>query len=268
DPEILWAVSWSPDGRLLAVATRMGPIKVWDADRVHEVATFPGHVPEAKAICWSPDGRRLASGGLDHRGPVWGLAAGRGTATLSGHTDWVVEVSWSSDGHRLASASIDGTIKVWDPDKGQETVTLRGHEDRVNAVLWSPDCLRLASASWDKTIRIWDATRGYTAERSPALLPILGQRLEVQPQKPEDLRLRAEIHARLGRWDEAASDWTRAAHLQEAGAPRPFQAGWWVLGPIASTALSSPLAEDELEPDPVQPVSNAPRGASNAARLH
>jgi hypothetical protein len=78
--------------------------------------------------------------------------------------------------------------------------------------------------------------------------------------------LRAEIHARLGRWDEAASDWTRAAHLREAGGPRPFQAGWWVLGPIATTVLSCPETEDE--PDPTQLVSNATRGASKSARLH
>jgi hypothetical protein len=78
--------------------------------------------------------------------------------------------------------------------------------------------------------------------------------------------LRAEIHARLGRWDEAASDWTRAAHLREAAAPRPFQAGWWVLGPIAISALSSPETEDE--PDPIPLVSNATRSASNSARLH
>jgi hypothetical protein len=244
----------------------MGPIKVWDADRLREVATFPGHAPEAKAICWSPDGRRLASGGLDHRVRVWDLATGRETATLSGHTDWVMGVSWTSDGHRLASASYDGTVKVWDPDKGQETATLRGHQDRVNAASWTPDCQRLASASWDKTIRIWDATRGYTAERSPALLPILAQRLAVQPQKPEDLRLRAEIHARLGRWDDAAADWTRAAHLREAGAPRPFPAGWWVLGPTATTTPPSP--ETDVEPDPFQSEWNVVPGASSATRLH
>jgi len=175
-------------------------------------------------------------------------------------------VGWSPDGRRLASASNDGTVKIWDPDAGQETATLRGHEDRVNAVSWSPDGQRLASASWDRTIRIWDASTGYMSERSPALLPGLERRLVAHPQSPADLRLRAEIRARLGQWDQAASDWTQAAALQDASAPKLFEAGWWVLGPIATTA--PPSAETDVEPDPFQPVWNGTPGASNATGLH
>jgi eukaryotic-like serine/threonine-protein kinase len=263
---IIWAVSWSPDGRWLACAVIDGTIRVMDAETLRDVATLRGTDLELKAACWSPDSRRLACGGLDRCVRIWDLPTGQVTATLRGHSDWVMGVGWSPDGRRLASSSYDGTVKIWDPDSGRETATLHGHEGRVNAVSWSADGLRLASTSWDKTIRIWDAARGFTAERSPTLLPVLERRLTVQPQEPEDLRSRAEIHARRGRWDEAASDWTRAAHVRGAGAPRPFQAGWWVLGPIATTARSS--TELDVEPDPFLPVTDVPPAGPNAARLY
>ena len=53
-----------------------------------------------------------------------------------------------------------------------------------------------------------------------------------------------------------AADWTQAAHLGEAKAPQPFQAGWWVLGPLATTAPSS--TEPDVEPDPFQPPKDSP----------
>jgi eukaryotic-like serine/threonine-protein kinase len=256
--DIIWAVSWSPNGRWVACADINGTARVMDADTLRDIAALRGTDKELKAVCWSPDSQRLACGGLDHCVRIWDVPTGQVTATLRGHSDWVMGVGWSPDGRRLASASSDGTVKIWDPEAGQETATLRGHEDRVNAVSWSPDGQRLASTSWDKTIRIWEATRGYTAERSPALLAGLERRLAVQPQQAADLQLRAEIHARLGQWDQAAADWTQAAHLGEAQAPQPFQAGWWVLGPIATTAQSS--TEPDIEPDPFQPVLDGPPG--------
>jgi eukaryotic-like serine/threonine-protein kinase len=262
---IIWAVSWSPNGRWVACTVIDGTARVMDADTLREMATLRG-TKDLKTLCWSPDSQRLACGGLDHCVRVWDVPAGRETAVLRGHSDWVMGVSWSPDGRRLSSASNDGTVKIWDPDTGQETATLRGHEDRVNTASWSPDGQRLASAGWDRTVRIWDATRGYTAERSPALLPGLERRLAVQPPKAADLELRAEIHARLGQWDQAAADWTQAAHLQGAHAPQPFLAGWWVLGPSAATAPS--FADPEVEPDPFQPLGNATPGAPDAARLH
>jgi Tol biopolymer transport system component len=264
--KILWAVSWSPNGRWLACADIDGNARVMDAETLREIAILRGTDQELKAVCWSPDSRRLACGGLDHCVRIWDVPTGQISATLRGHADWVMGVGWSPDGHRLASASNDGTIKIWDPEAGQETATLRGHEDRVNAVSWSPDGLRLASASWDKTIRIWDATRGYIAERSPALLPVLQRRLAAGPQKAADFHLRAEIHARLGQWDQAVADWTQAAQLGQAKSPHAFQAGWWVLGPLATTAQSS--REAEVEPDPFRPELKETAGAGSAAGLH
>src|SRR5262249_11322504 len=55
-------------------------------------------------------------------------------------------------------------------------------------------------------------------------------------------------------------------HPGEARAPQPFQAGWWVLGPLATTAPSS--TEPDVEPDPFRPVVTAQPGAPNVTGLH
>jgi hypothetical protein len=232
----------------------MGRVRVVDANTLRLVAALEATKIELKALCWSPDSRRIACAGLDNTVRVWDLATRQITATLRGHRDWVMGVSWSPDGQRLASASNDATIKIWNPDREQETATLRGHTDRVNSVSWSPDGQRLASASWDQTIRVWDATRGYTAERSPALLPGLEQRLAARPHTAEELHVRGAIHARLGQWDEAASDWNRASRLRTGTTLQHFEADWWVLGPFATSAADMPPSD--TEPDPFQPARN------------
>ncbi len=248
DPE-LHAVRWSPDGRRLAVACADRTIQLWDADTRQESATLRGHADQVVALNWSPDGRRLASASLDATIRLWDAETGQEIGALRGHTAAVNAVSWSPDGRRLASGGVDQTVKLWDVETERETVTLRGHTNAVNAVCWGPDGLRLASSGQDQTVRLWDATAGYREERSPLLLPELERRLKADPHSAPDLRVRAEIHARLGHWDRAAADWA-AAVRQEETEPQWFPAGWWLAGPLAATFRQAP--ECGLEPDPLR----------------
>ena len=199
--------------------------------------------------------------GYDQAIKLWDTRTNRELLTLRGHTHGVNAVSWSPDGRRLVSASADSTIKVWDTQTGRETLTLRGHTGEVGGVSWSPDGRRLASAGMDGAIRIWDVSPGFAAERSPLLLPELERRLAADSHRLADLQLRAETLARLGRWEQAAADWTEAAKLQGDEAPLWFQAGWWVAGPFPTDA-SFP-GESAADIDPVQPM---PEGSHPALR--
>jgi WD40 repeat protein/serine/threonine protein kinase len=257
--------AWSPDGMRLASAGVGRTVLVWDAATGKEILALRGHTNEVWSVAWSPDGRRLVSGSWDRRAKVWDAATGKEVLTLRGHTNEVWSVAWSPDGTRLASGSQDRTIKVWDAAAGTESLTLRGHTERVISLAWSPDGTRLASGSDDHTILVHDATMGYLVERSPRLLPLLGQRLAADPKNVKNWQLRAEIHARLGDWDRAAADVRQYLELRQDN-PRWYATDWWVVGPYPEDLKER--YPPEKDPDPNQPVAAAaPEAGTTPARL-
>ena len=62
-PVVAQRGAWSPDGRLLALATG-DDVLVLD-ERLREVATLVGHTATVYGVAFRPDGTRLATGGRD-----------------------------------------------------------------------------------------------------------------------------------------------------------------------------------------------------------
>ncbi len=154
------AVTWSPDGKRIASASKDGTVQVWDAFDGSHIFTYRGHFDIVWSVAWSPDGKRIASASNDKTVQVWDAADGSHAFTYRGHLNIVWWVAWSPDSTRIASASIDKTVQVWDATDGSHAFTYRGHTDVVRSVAWSPDSTRIASGSWDKTVQVWDATDG------------------------------------------------------------------------------------------------------------
>src|SRR5439155_1546405 len=154
------SVSFSPDGRLLAIAGVGGAqIRlVADGTLVH---SLPLRGLGFAASFSSRDGLVLTDV-LTTGGDVlseWDAASGRLLHTLRA-TGTVTRASFSPDGARVLAAYRDGTARIWDATSGRLLHVLRGHTQPLTDAEYSRDGALVVTTSLDGDGRVWDADNG------------------------------------------------------------------------------------------------------------
>lgn len=162
---IVTDIAFSPDGRLLAIASADMTVRLWDTATGQPVEQAMAGQNQVSWVAFHPDGRVLATADVDNTVRLWDTATGQPIGhPLTGST-----VVFSPDGCVLATASADHTVQLWDPDTGwPEGDALTGHTDTVNWMVFSPDGRVLATASSDMTVRLWDPVKGQPMGRPVA----------------------------------------------------------------------------------------------------
>jgi WD40 repeat protein len=166
------AVTWSPDGALLAGSVQLGwdgaahiRIDIWDAPTGQLVASLDhnGYDGRLSWLSWSPDGSRLISVSYDHTGIVWDTTTWQPLVTIEDPAP-LYTVEWSPDGSRFATGSADGSIRIWTAAGTLQQTLPNGYEDKgVYQVSWHPDGSRLAGAV-GRAVQIWDTDTGLLLE--------------------------------------------------------------------------------------------------------
>jgi WD40 repeat protein len=125
----VYAVSFSPDGKLVASGSADKTIRIWHVETGKQATSpFRGHTGYVRTVAFSTDGKLVASGSDDKTVRIWDLGTQQeAKAPLKGHngTVWCV-VFWPC-GKFLASWGSDNTVRIWDAGTGkQATRPLRG----------------------------------------------------------------------------------------------------------------------------------------------
>ncbi|MFI6097001.1 XRE family transcriptional regulator [Lentzea sp. NPDC051213] len=163
------ALSYRPDGKVLASSGDDGTVRLWSEQQQIAVLTGEGAV---RAVSFSPDGRTVAVGSSTGVVRLWNVSDPRNpveTAVLRGHTDAVRGVAFSPDGRTLATGSDDHSVRLW--QDGAEIATLSGNRIDVYDLTFSPDGRTLAVGSGnDKPVRLWDVSDPRKPSEHPALI--------------------------------------------------------------------------------------------------
>jgi WD40 repeat protein len=113
DPrDLVLALAWSLDGKILAVAAGEN-IHLVDADTLAELRLLRVGA-WAGSLAFNPEGTRLALAVKDGSVQLWDPATGQLQCRLEAHHPGAKSVAFSPDGRWLASTGNDAYVRLWD----------------------------------------------------------------------------------------------------------------------------------------------------------
>jgi hypothetical protein len=159
--DIIYALAFSPDGKLLASAGYDRDIKLWSPGSDKPVKVLQDHSDTIYGLSFHPEGKLLASAAADRAVKVWDIDSGKRLYTLGDPTDWVYAVAWSPDGNHLAAAGINKSIRIWEANAagGKLVHSVFAHTQPVTRLVYSKDGSTLYSMSEGKNLKSWDAAK-------------------------------------------------------------------------------------------------------------
>ncbi|KAF3642131.1 Cell division cycle 20.2, cofactor of APC complex [Capsicum annuum] len=167
---LVTSVSWSPDGRHLAVALNNSHVQLWDTLQGSSqlLRTLRGHKLRVGSLDWN--GHILTTGGMDSmiinndvrvRSHVVG--------THRGHTQEICGLKWSESGQLLASGGNDNLVHIGSISMGsfnnshQWIQHMTDHAAAVKDLSWCPFQSNMVASGGgvgDQCIKFWNTNIG------------------------------------------------------------------------------------------------------------
>ena len=161
-------IAFSPDGTLLAVASKKGQVYIIDSQAPSQPRVLlTGREDDLTAVAFSPDGRTLAASSQAGQVFLWPASdvesgpAPQPTSFAAGGPDGkaVAAVAFDRSGRRLATGGGDNVVRMWNRDTSTQ---LWEHPvpAAVADVAFSPEGRTLATTDGDGVLRLWNAQTG------------------------------------------------------------------------------------------------------------
>jgi WD40 repeat protein len=158
---VVTALSFSPDGKTLAIGFDNGGVDLWNLTDHTVTSRLDDQKSEITALVFSGGGRYLAAGGRDGTIKVWTMNSSQPARTLTGHTSDVLCLSFpsSDDDDTVASGGIDTRVILWRASSGERLHVFEGHTAPVNSLTFVPQQRVLLSGGDDSTVRFWNTAQ-------------------------------------------------------------------------------------------------------------
>ncbi len=110
------SIAISPDGKVVASASKDKTIILWDLASGKLIRKLTGHDGAVNSIDFSSDGKTLVSGSDDKKIMIWDVENYKLKGILRGHLDKISSVIYDSVNRSIISASSDHTLKLWEAE--------------------------------------------------------------------------------------------------------------------------------------------------------
>jgi len=137
----------SPDGTVLAIASRDGFVRLMDPVTGAIVRTLVGHTAQVNRVVFAPSGSWFLSAADDGTLSRWDTASGARLSVIGdGTMGKVIALDISPNGALIASSSGVGSVNLWDAGTGEFKIKLVGHLAKISGLSFSPHSAQIASS--------------------------------------------------------------------------------------------------------------------------
>jgi WD40 repeat protein/serine/threonine protein kinase len=163
----VYHVEFSPDGDLLAVASKDGSVLIWDRTTWKLVRKLAVSRTEVNVAAFAPDAKTLAT--LDDYGllKLWEIDDGYCRLERQAHKGNAVIARFTHDGKTLVTGGRDdGFVKLWDRGSGALLGSFQATSPCLESAVLSAEGSLLATAGRDDA-KLWDLSRRMTIASLP-----------------------------------------------------------------------------------------------------
>ncbi len=160
---VVFSVSFSPDGRIVATGGRDGLLLIWDSHTGEVLRRFDDD-GSVLSVGFSSEGQTLVAGcGQERRTSsvkFWNVPKGELMQVWTGHADWPLWAAFSPDGVSVGSGSY-GECLIRAAKTGALKRALKPQGWSMVAFDFSPDGKTIATGGWDHSTEMKEVPGGW-----------------------------------------------------------------------------------------------------------